>query len=992
MRDVQSHRLDAAGLVDRARPLGFRFDGRAYEGFLGDTLASALLANGVRLVGRSFKYHRPRGIVTAGPEEPNALVALREGARREPNSKATAVELFDGLSARSQNRWPSLAFDAGAVNGLLAPLLVAGFYYKTFKWPSGFWERVYEPAIRRAAGLGRSSGLPDPDSYEGAYAFCDLLVIGAGPAGLAAALAAGRAGARVILCEEDFALGGRLLCERDAVDGRPAAAWAARAVAELATLPGVTLMARTAVFGAYDGGTFGAVEKVSDHLAVPDPGRPRQRLWRIAARRSVLAAGAIERPLVFPGNDRPGVMMAAASRSYVNRFGVLPGRRVAVLTATDDGWRAAFDLAERGARIEAVIDPRPAGPPALEERARRLGARLLRGGRVAGTHGRLGLTGVTVAAAGGRTERLPVDLLVMSGGYNPNLALTTHLGARPAWSEEIAAFVPGGLPPGMSVAGAARGTLSLGAALREGHAAGREAAEACGLGGCAGEAPRADDEAAGLAASWPVAGARKAFVDFQHDVTVADVALAHREGFRSVELLKRYTTLGMATDQGKLSNLNGHALMAGLLGRPIPEVGTTAARAPTVPVAIGALAGHARGRHFKPTRLTAGHALAAERGATFVEAGQWLRPQWFAAPGEADWLATVTREVRAVREAVGICDVSTLGKIDVQGPDAGAFLDRVYVNGFSGLPVGRARYGVMLREDGFVLDDGTAARLAPDHFVVSTTTANAARVMKHLTYCAQVLWPEADVQLASVTEAWAQYAVAGPRARRLLEALLGAAADVSDAALPFMGAREFEWAGVPVRLFRLSFSGELAYEIAVPAAYGDALGRALLAAGAFLGVAPYGSEALGVLRIEKGHVAGNEISGTTTAGDLGLGRLMSRKKDFVGRALAGRPGLVDPDRLRLVGLRPLDPAGRLSGGAHLLAPGAAATTANDLGYVTSAAFSPSLGRWIALALLRRGPERIGEHLRAVDLLRGTDVPVEVCPPVFVDPEGVRLHA
>jgi sarcosine oxidase subunit alpha len=986
----QPYRLANAGLVDRRAPLSFTFDGKGYGGFSGDTLASALLASGVKLVGRSFKYHRPRGILTAGSEEPNALVELRSGGRREPNTRATVTELYGGLDARSQNRWPSLAFDVGAVNSLFSPLFVAGFYYKTFMWPAALWEKLYEPAIRRAAGLGRASGTEDPDFYEKAHAFCDVLVIGAGPAGLAAALSAGRSGARVILAEEDFLLGGRLNAERCEVDGMPGAAWARQSEAELASMPDVRVMRRTTVFGAYDSGVFGVIERVSDHLPEPPAHQPRQRYWKIVAKQTVLAAGATERPIVFGGNDRPSVMLASAMRTYANRFGVAPGHRVAVFTTTDDGWRTALDLAAAGTAVDAIIDARHEVAPTLSAEAGRIGARVVAGGRVVNTRGFRALGSVDVRDRDGRIMQLACDALAMAGGWNPNISLSTHLGGRPRWSDAVSAFVPGDLPRHMSVAGAAAGSFSLAAALREGAAAGAAAAEAAGF-KAAPVAPRADDEPCGVTPLWHVEGKAKAFVDFQHDVTDTDIALAAREGFRSVELLKRYTTLGMATDQGRTSNVNGHAIMAALTERAIPDVGTTVFRPPYTPVAIGAIANKHRGRHFRPARLTASHNWAKERGAIFVEAGQWMRAQWYPLPGETDWLQSVTREVKATRASVGVCDVSTLGKIDIQGPDAGAFLDRVYINTFSTVPVGKVRYGLMLREDGLVMDDGTSARFAPDHYVMSTTTANAAKVMQHLEHARQVLWPALDVQMVSVTEQWAQYSIAGPNARRLLERLLGDAIDVSESAFPYLACAEFTWRGVTARLFRVSFSGELAYELAVPARYGDAAIRAIMAAGAELGVVPYGTEALSVMRIEKGHVAGNELNGTTTAADLGLGRMMAKKKDFIGRILSRRPGLVDPSRPALVGIRPVDPAVRLRAGAHFLTRGAEVSLENDQGYVTSVAFSPMLGHWIGLGLLTRGPERIGERIRVHDPLRDGDLEAEVCSPVFFDPEGARLH-
>jgi heterotetrameric sarcosine oxidase alpha subunit len=986
---MSAYRLPQGGLVDRQHSVAFRFDGRELSGYAGDTLASALLGSGVRLVGRSFKYHRPRGILTAGSEEPNALVELRTGARREPNTRATTTELFEGLEAMSQNRWPSLAFDLGSVSSVLSPFFVAGFYYKTFMWPAAMWEKLYEPLIRRAAGLGKASRDADPDSYERAHAFCDVLVVGAGPAGLAAALGAARSGARVILCDEDYLPGGRLNSDRREINGIIGAQWAREAAAELSAMPNVRVLIRTSVFGVYDGNTYGAIERAGDHLPVPPLHHPRQRYWKIVARRSIVAAGAIERPIAFGGNDRPGVMMSSAVRTYLNRFGVAAGRRAAIFTATDDGWRTAVDLAAAGVAVEAIVDARRDVSASNTATAKCIGARVVAGGRVIEASG--GLSGIALTD-GKKVMRLPVDLLAVSGGWNPTIALSTHVGGRPRWRPELSAFVAGeSLPPGMVMVGASSGSFGLAEALREGASAGAAAAESAGFTPAPSASCKADDEATGIAPFWHVAESRgKAFVDFQHDVTAEDIALANREGYRSVELLKRYTTLGMATDQGKTSNVTGLAILASLTERSIPEVGTTVFRPPFSPISLGALVGHHRGKALKPTRYTSGHAWAKERGAVFVEAGQWMRAQWFPAPGEGDWLESVNREVRAVRSSVGVCDVSTLGKIDIQGADAATFLDRVYCNMFSTLAAGKVRYGLMLREDGMVFDDGTSAHIAAGRYVMSTTTANAAKVMQHLEHARQVTWPDLDVQIVSVTDQWSQYSLAGPNSRRVLARLLGDAFDVRDEAFPYMGCAEFTWRGIPARLFRISFSGELGYELAVPARYGDATIRAIMDAGAQWNIVPYGTEALGVMRVEKGHVAGNELNGQTTAADLGLARMMSRKKDFIGRVLSRRPGLAAPDRPTLVGLKPVDRSVRLRAGAHFLPLGAEARLDNDEGHMTSVAFSPMLGHWVGLGLLKNGPTRHGERVRAYDPVRNGDVEVEVVPPVFFDPDGVRL--
>ena len=983
----QRNRLDG-GLIDRGKPLNFRFDGRCYQGFDGDTLASALMANGVRLLGRSFKYHRPRGIFSAGSEEPNALVTLRGGARQEPNTRATVVELFEGLEARSQNYKGSLRFDLLSLNDLFASALGAGFYYKTFMWPAAFWEKVYEPIIRASAGLGRLSEQDDPDAYDRGFLHCDLLVIGAGPAGLMAALTAGRSEARVILADEDSRFGGRLNGEREAVDGMPGPDWVSRVVAELAALGNVRLMRRSTVFGAFDHGIYGVVERVQDHLPTPENGKPRQTLWRVYSRRAILCAGASERPIAFPNNDRPGVMLAGSLRAFANRWAATPARTVAVFTNNDDGHRTAADLIARGVEIAALVDARDEAPNLS-------GARLIRGGQVVDTKGYYGLESIRVRDGSGREEVLSCGALAVSGGWNPNVHLTCHQRGRPAWDEGIAAFVPGGsLPAGLSVAGAARGLFSTAGALRSGAEAAVAALQALGFTVRAAEPPPADDGAYAITPLYHVPHGRgRAWLDLQNDVTVKDVKQAHQENYRSVEHLKRYTTLGMATDQGRSSNVNALAVMAELTGQSIPEAGTTIFRPPYSPVTLGVFGGRSVGRHFHPIRETPSDKWAKAQHAPFEIAGDWLRARYFPRAGETHWRESAEREACNVRAKVGICDVTTLGKIDVQGSDAANFLDRVYANGIARLAVGKVRYGLMLREDGICYDDGTVARLAEDHFVVTTSTSHAGLVMRNMEFARQCLWPDLDVQIISITEAWAQFAVAGPRSRDLLRRIVDPGFDLSNEAFPFVACGAVTvCGGLRARLFRISFSGELAYEIAVPARHGDALWRRLLARGEDLGVCAYGLEAMEILRIEKGHPTGRELDGSTTALMLGMDAMVSRKKACIGNVLDRREGLTDPQGPRLVGLEPIDPSEALTAGSRLVDEGAPVHIDHEQGHVTSACHSPHRDCAIGLAYLKGGDARIGDVIRVVDPVRGSDVRVRVVRPVFIDPEGQRLRA
>ncbi|WP_299360872.1 sarcosine oxidase subunit alpha family protein [uncultured Paracoccus sp.] len=974
MTGKQPFRLPTGGrLIDRSKPIGFRFDGRQMQGLAGDTLASALLAGGQMLMGRSFKYHRPRGPLASGVEEPNALVGLGQGGRFEPNQRATTTPLIQGVVATSQNAWPGLTRDVGAINDALWRFLPAGFYYKTFIHPRAAWMRLFEPVIRRAAGLGRAPELPDPDRYEQAYGFADVVVVGGGIAGLNAARAAAQAGGRVIVLEQTGHWGGRTPVDHP--DGQAAID---RVVQALRTMSNVTLRRNTMATGLYDHGYLLAREALADHD--PNAGLPRQRLWRIRAGRIITATGALERPLAFAGNDVPGVMLAGAVRDYLVDHAVAPGRRIAVVTNNDDAYRTALAALDAGLEVPAILDARPAADGTLPQAARARGIRVETGTGIARVLGRMRVNGLQFCAQQGEGQPLGVidcDVIAMSGGWSPVVHLWSHCGGKLRWDPATALFAPDPDRPPTGADGEGNVT-AVGAAAGDLRVADLTGAVA-------------EDS---ILPVWivPANATRKArfkmWLDYQNDVKVSDVELAGREGYRSVEHAKRYTTLGMATDQGKVSNINGLAVLSDTLDQPIAATGTTTFRPPYAPLTLGTIAAEARGPLFQPLRRTPMHRWHEAQGAQWEPVGLWRRPYCYPRGAENRGDA-VNREILAVRGGVGTLDASTLGKILVKGPDAGRFLDMIYTNMMSTLPVGKCRYGLICSENGFLVDDGVVARLSDDSWLCHTTTGGAERIHAHMEDWLQCEWWDWQVHTANITEQYAQIAIAGPRARAVLDRLGGM--DLTAGTLPFMGWADGLLAGIPVRVYRISFSGELSFELACPAGQGLALWEAIHQAGADFGITPYGTEAMHVMRAEKGFIMiGDETDGTVIPQDLGLNWAISRKKpDYIGKRAQERSFMTSPDRWKLVGLDSID--GRvLPDGAYAVADGTNATgQRNTQGRITSTYHSPTLGRPIAMGLVHRGPDRMGEVLEFA--VPGDSFTARIVDPVFYDREGTRAN-
>ena len=991
--------------IDRARRVTISFDGKQLPAFAGDTVASAVMANGSKLFGRSFKYHRPRGVVGLGSEEMNALVGVGDGSRHEPNLRATQVEVFDGLHAVSQNRWPSLVFDIGALNSKISRFIPGGFYYKTFMWPQSFWKHVYEPLIRKAAGLGRAPEGRDPDTYEHIHVHCDVLVVGGGLAGLTAAKAAAASGARVMLADENPALGGIADLTAGMIDGVCAGDHAKLIADQLHAAENVHVLTRATVVGHWHHNYLMIFERVADHdPALLASGTPRHRLWKVRAKQVILATGAIERPIAFANNDRPGIMLASAASAMVERYGVSPGVNGVVFTNNDNAYLTALGLKKAGVGVR-VVDSRARADGSLIERAKAEGIEVSMGSVVSVVEGTLGVNAVRIAAyrrGQGRviTERkIECDFIAMSGGFNPALHLWCHNAGKIKFDEALQSFRPDRHHNAMRAVGAANGTMDVATTLTEAFAAGEAAAKAVNNKAKSSkykEPEVKEPTRAPLESIWfaPATGkyneGNKHFIDFQNDVTVADLELAQREGYESVEHTKRYTTFGMATDQGKTSNLNGLGVLAEATGKSIPEIGVTTFRPPYTPFSFGSIAGVLTRNLFLPIRRTPIYQWHVDRNATFEPIGQWRRAYTYTGVGETKHVS-INREILSVRQKVGLLDASTLGKIEIKGPDAAEFLDRMYTNTFSTLKVGKCRYGLMMNELGFLTDDGVTVRLAEDHFLMHTTSGGADRIAAWLEEWLQTEWTHYKVFVTPVTEQWAQFAIAGPRARNVL-AKLGADFDMSHEGFSHMSFKQGKLGGYPVRVFRISFSGEQSYEVATPANLGRGLWNAIMEAGQELGIEPYGTEALHVLRAEKGFIViGDETDGTTTPIDVGLEGLVSKKKaDFIGKRSLEQSYLKAPNRKQLVGLLTEVPTDVLPDGAYAVRAVKDKPPMDMIGQVTSSYHSPTLERSIAMALIENGRARMGETL-SFPIEGNKVIRAKIVDPVFYDKEGARQN-
>ncbi|MCH2377219.1 MAG: sarcosine oxidase subunit alpha family protein [Pelagibacterales bacterium] len=996
----QKYRLDNIGYINRDKKISFTFNGKKYFGYEGDTLASALLANGIHLVGRSFKYHRPRGFFGAGVDEPNAKVQLYKGAKTEPNANATEVELVEGLIVKSQNCWPSVSFDFGAINNLFQKFFPAGFYYKTFMWPKSFWYKVYEPIIRKAAGLGVAPLKPDPDRYEHKYEYCDVLIAGSGPSGLASALAAAKNGARVILAEDKSRFGGSLLVDEVTIGNKKGKEWADEAISQLKSMPNVIVKNRSQVFGYYDHNMMVMFEKTRDHIENPNKFTPRQKLWYIRAKEIVISTGSLERPLIFGNNDRPGILLSSAAKEYLKVYGVLVGRKPIIFTNNDSAYDTAIEFKKNGIN-PLVVDTRTNSDSSVISEAKNLNIDIKFSHGIANTKGHLKVNSATIGKFNSdkssyeNLEEVSCDCICVSGNWTPTVHLSSQSGNKLKFNETIDAFIPSQSRQKESTIGSANGSFTLKQALEDGFNKGFELSNKITNKNSKSTAPTSNERSYGEHDKFwcmplPKNKHYKRFVDFQNDVAVSDIELAVREGFRSIEHVKRYTTLGMATDQGKTSNLNGLQLVSNIEGKIVPEVGHTTFRPPYTAVTIGTIVGREVGKHYRPTRKSPMHEWHEKNNAVFVDAGLWLRPRYYKQDNESLEEAA-KREANNVRKNVGVCDVTSLGKIDIKGPDTAEFLNRIYTNAWMKLPVGKARYGVMLREDGIVFDDGTTTRISENHFHMTTTTAQAVNVLAHLEYYLQVVWPELNVNVLSTTEQWAGAALAGPNSRELLSKLFPET-NILNEALPFMGYKESDLFDVPARIFRISFSGELAYEINVESSYGTFMWEKIIEFGQEMNIEPYGTEALSTLRIEMGHVAGSELDGRTIPYDVSLEGMLSKKKDFIGKRSLTREAFLNPKREKVVGVIPLDKKTTIPEGSHLVKDGNASSPNPKLGHVSASCWSVEYNNPFSLAIIQDGKNRIGEKLYAVSPLNNKNIAVEIVSSHYVDPKGERVRS